>query len=138
MAEQLEIHAELQGEPHLITQEKMVAFERVVWQRPPNVHSDPAAAKQEGMPRMIASGQNVLALLHRLLHTQFGDGWIRGGTIRARWVGTVFVGDVITPFAQVEQITQHDGRRRAELAVWCVNQDGKKTAVGKAQAYLDA
>jgi len=134
--QELEIGAQLVGEPHLMSEEKMMSFERTIWVRAPNVHSDLAAAKQAGMSRKIASGQNVLAFLHRLLHVQFKDGWTRGGKIKARWVGSVFVGDVITAHATVEKISHEDGRKRVALAVWCVNQSGTKVAVGEAEACI--
>lgn len=117
-----------------VTVEKMVDFERVVWERGQNSHNDPAAAQRDGLKRTVASGQNQMAFLHELLERGFGDGWVYGGSISVRYVRPVCAGDRITPHAQVGAITREDGRDVVALAVWCENQDGHKTAVGTARA----
>jgi len=136
MGKKLGIGVELDGDPHTITEEKLVAFERVIWHRVANVHSDPEVAKKVGMSRTIASGQNQLAFLHQLMEAHFGDGWVYGGKIATRWVCPVYVGDVITPRACVQEISEQDGRKRVHMEVWCTNQSGTKTALGTAQAYM--
>jgi 3-hydroxybutyryl-CoA dehydratase len=136
MGKELNVGAELSGEPHTITQDKLVAFERVIWHRVANVHSNSEVAKKVGMSKVIASGQNQLAFLHQLMETRFGDGWIYGGKISARWVSPVYVDDVITPCALIKEITEQDGKRRAHMDIWCTNQSGTKTALGSAEAYL--
>jgi acyl dehydratase len=136
MGKELKVGAALDGDAHTITEEKLVAFERVIWHRVANVHSDPAVAKKVGMSRTIASGQNQLAFLHQLMESTFGDGWIYGGKIAARWVSPVYVDDVITPCALVKEITEQDGRQRVRMDIWCTNQAGTKTALGSAEACL--
>jgi 3-hydroxybutyryl-CoA dehydratase len=136
MGNQVKVGTELDGASHTITEEKLVAFERVIWHRVANVHSDPVVAKKVGMSRTIASGQNQLAFLHQLMESTFGDGWVYGGKIAARWVSPVYVDDVITPRALVEEISHVDGKTRVHMNIWCTNQAGTKTALGTAQAYL--
>ncbi len=115
-----------------VTMEKMVDFERVVWERGQNSHNDPAAAQRDGLKRTVASGQNQMAFLHELLERGFGDGWVFGGSISVRYIRPVYAGDRITPNAKVSAITREDGRDIVQLDVWCENQDGHKTAVGTA------
>lgn len=136
MGKRLSVGEELTGAPRLMTEQKMVAFERVIWHRVANVHSDQDVAKKVGMSKIIASGQMQLAYLHEMMETHFGDGWARGGKIAARWVCPVYVGDTITPHARIAELAVDGGRTRAKLDIWCTNQAGTQTALGTAEAYL--
>jgi acyl dehydratase len=118
----------------LVTPEKMVEFERVVWDRGLNSHSDPEAAQRDGLARPLASGQNQMAFLHELMERNFGDAWVYGGKISVRYIHPVYGGDRITPNGTVTEVTEEDGRTRVVVAIWCENQDGKKTAAGTARA----
>src|SRR3546814_5999736 len=69
-----------------VTEEKMVEFERVVWDRGSNSHSDPVAARKDGLVRPLASGQNQMAFLHEMLEKNFGDAWVYGGKISVRYI----------------------------------------------------
>ena len=97
MGQMLTVASELKGSAHSITLDKLLAFEKVVWQRDANTHSDIEVAKQRGMSRLIASGQNQLAFLHELLEDKFADGWISGGKISVRWLRPLYVDDAVTP-----------------------------------------
>lgn len=136
MGTAITIGAEITSAAHSISQEMLIGFERVIWTRVANVHNDPAAAKRVGMERTIASGQNQLAILHQMMEEHFGDGWVRGGKISARWVSPVYVDDTITPHGRVLAVEDASGRKRVELTVWCQNQSGAKTGTGTAQAYV--
>ena len=114
--------------------DKMVEFERVVWDRGSNSHSDAEAAKRDGLSKPIASGQNQMAFLHELMERNFGDAWVYGGKISVRYIHPVYAGDRITPHGTVTEITEVDGKPRVTLMVWCENQDGHKTAAGTAYA----
>jgi acyl dehydratase len=114
--------------------DKMVEFEKVVWDRGRNSHSDPEAAKRDGLTRPIASGQNQMAFLHEMLERNFGDAWVYGGKISVRYIHPVYAGDRITPNATVTEITEVAGKPRVTLMIWCENQDGQKTAAGTAYA----
>lgn len=72
---------ELVSTSRIVTFEKMVEFEQVVWNRGSNSHSDPEAARRDGLARPIASGQNQMAFLHELLERNFNDAWVYGGTV---------------------------------------------------------
>ena len=45
----------------------------------PTIHNDQAAAAREGLPGPIAVGPQVAALIYRMMHACFGEGWIVGG-----------------------------------------------------------
>ncbi len=122
----------LQAVARQVENAKMVEFERVVWDRGQNSHSDPEAAKRDGLSRQIASGQNQMAFLHEMLERNFGDGWVYGGKISVRIIHPVYAGDRITAHGAVTEVSEMDGKPRLTLQIWCENQDGQKTAAGTA------
>jgi acyl dehydratase len=124
------------GVSRQVSWEKMVEFERVVWDRGATAHNSRDTARQGGIGRVFASGQNTLAFIHELLERRFGQGWVNGGKISARWVKLVYENDWITPYYQVEDIEIVGDRRRAVLKIWAENQDGEQTAIGTASAFL--
>lgn len=136
MGTAIDVGTEITSASHLISHEMLVAFERVIWTRVANVHNDPAAAQRVGMARTIASGQNQLAILHQMMEEHFGDGWVRGGKIAARWVCPVYVDDTITPYGRIMSTESIEGRQRVEIAIWCQNQTGAKTGTGTAHAFV--
>jgi acyl dehydratase len=125
----------LTGRARQISELHLVDFERVIWERVANVHSDPEVAKKVGMERPIASGQNQLAFLHEMLQSRFGDGWVRGGRISVRWLKPLYLGDVVTPMGSVSTVEVQGSRTRVAMEVWCENQDGDRTAIGTAEAW---
>jgi acyl dehydratase len=137
MGKEITIGMEFDSAPHLIDNEKLVVFERVIWSRVANVHSDPAVAKRVGMSKTIASGQNQLAFMHQLMEENFCKGWTQGGKISASWVHPVYVGDTIQAKARVISIEDIDGRKRVGMEIWCENQSGIKTGRGTSHAFLD-
>ncbi len=130
-ARKLQIGEELPTFVRHVSEDKMVEFEHVVWNRGSNSHSDPEAAKKDGLARPLASGQNQMAFLHELLEHNFGDNWVYGGSISVRYIHPVYGGDRITPHAVVRAIVGDGARQHVELDVWCENQDGIKTAAGR-------
>jgi acyl dehydratase len=121
----------LDGVVRQVTMEKMVEFEKVVWDRGKNSHSDATAARRDGLKKPLASGQNQMAFLHEMLEKNFGDGWAYGGRISVRYIHPVHAGDRIAAQGEVVEIETVDGRERLRLDVWCENQEGEKTAAGK-------
>jgi acyl dehydratase len=131
---QLKVGDRLETFSKPVTEPMMVEFERVVWDRGKNSHSDPDAAKADGLSRTIASGQNQMAFMHELLEKNFGDAWVYGGKISIRYIRPVYAHDVLTPNAVVTDIIEEDGKLRVLLDLWCEKQDGNKTSIGTASA----
>ena len=134
MPVELRVGDRLQAVTHEVTHEKMVEFEKVVWDRGRNSHSDINAAKADGIQRTIASGQNQMAFVHELLEKNFGDAWVYGGKISLRYIHPVYSGDQLTATGLVTEVGEVDGKPRVTLQVWCENQDGRKTSAGTASA----
>jgi acyl dehydratase len=134
MAAQLKVGDRLQPVTHEVTNDKMVEFEKVVWDRGRNSHSDINVAKADGIQRTIASGQNQMAFLHEMMERNFGDAWVYGGKISARYIHPVYAGDHLTANGLVTEVGVVDGQPRVMLQIWCENQDGRKTSAGTASA----
>jgi acyl dehydratase len=134
MAAQLKTGDRLQAVTHEVTDDKMVEFEKVVWDRGRNSHSDINVAKADGIQRTIASGQNQMAFLHEMMERNFGDAWVYGGKISARYIHPVYAGDHLTANGFVTEVAVVDGKPRVTLQIWCENQDGRKTSAGTASA----
>ncbi len=134
MAAQLNGGDRLQPVTHEVTNDKMIEFEKVVWDRGRNSHSDINVARADGIQRTIASGQNQMAFLHEMMERNFGDAWVYGGKISARYIHPVYAGDHLTATGLVTEVTMVDGKPRVTLQVWCENQDGRKTSAGTASA----
>ena len=134
MAAQLKVGDRLQPVTHEVTNDNMVEFEKVVWDRGRNSHSDINVAKADGIQRTIASGQNQMAFLHEMMERNFGDAWVYGGKISARYIHPVYAGDKLTANGLVTEVGMVDGQSRVTLQIWCENQDGRKTSAGTASA----
>jgi len=134
MATQLKVDDRLQAVTHEVTEDKMVEFEKVVWDRGRNSHSDINVAKADGIQRTIASGQNQMAFLHEMMERNFGDAWVYGGKISARYIHPVHAGDHLTANGLVTEVAVVDGKPRVTLQIWCETQDGRKTSAGTASA----
>lgn len=134
MARTLNVNDRLEPVTHEVTVDKMVEFEKVVWDRGRNSHSDINVAKADGISTTIASGQNQMAFLHEMLERNFGDAWVYGGKISVRYIHPVYPGDRLTANGFVTEVIEVDGKPRITLQVWCENQDGRKTSAGTVQA----
>lgn len=134
MATELKVGDRLEPVTRDVAEDKMVEFERCVWDRGRNSHSDINVAKADGIQRTIASGQNQMAFLHELLERNFGDAWVYGGKISVRYIHPVYGGDRLTANGTVTELKDEDGKTRVVLYLWCENQDGRKTSAGTAQA----
>jgi acyl dehydratase len=134
MAAPLKVGDRLAGFTREIEEQKMILFERVVWDRGSNSHSDPEAAKRDGMSKVIASGQNQMAFYHELLERNFGDAWVYGGRISARYIHPVYPGDRLTPHGEVTEVAEVDGKPLVIVKLWVEKQDGTKSSVGTAWA----
>ena len=134
MATELKVGDRLEPVTRDVAEHKMVEFERCVWDRGRNSHSDINVAKADGIQRTIASGQNQMAFLHELLERNFGDAWVYGGKISVRYIHPVYGGDKLTANGTVTELKEEDGKPRVVLQVWCENQDGRKTSVGTVHA----
>lgn len=103
-----------------------------------NLHTDTAKALEAGLPDIIVSGTQFEGLLLSHLTELFGGHWYRSGRLEAKFVRSVFIGDVVSPVATVLDI-ELDGKQAVfHLDVACERQDGEKALVGQARVDVPA
>jgi hypothetical protein len=105
-----------------------------------NLHSDPDAARREGLAGPAASAPQLFALVHRQMMMCFGRGWLAGGRIDVKMIRPVYVGDFTTANGRVVGITLDESTgeplRRVECEVWVERLGGEKAMVGTASGLL--
>jgi acyl dehydratase len=69
-----------------------------------------------------------------MMERNFGDAWVYGGKISARYIHPVYAGDHLTANGLVTEVAVVDGKPRVTLQIWCETQDGRKTSAGTASA----
>src|ERR1700680_1335937 len=101
------------------------------------LHTDEVFATQgAGYPTVFAHGMLTMAMTGRMLTDYVGDGrLVRFG---GRFTAQVWPGDTLSARATVQRVREENGHTVADLAVSCVNQDGKEVFSGDATARVDA
>ena len=91
------------------------------------IHTIDEEAEKAGLPGIIAHGMWTMGNLSKLFTPYYEDGFIQDYKVRFR--GMVFLNDVITLQATVEEINE----RRIDFKVVATNQDGKEVIKGNVQ-----
>ena len=115
-----------------ITPEQMFVFSVGV----PNIHTDRTIASQIGLPTPIAQGLMSTSYLSELLADFFGFGWFESGWTSHAFIRPVSAGDTITVQAKIQDKREEENGTRVFLEVWCHNQLGDLTTVGRASALV--
>ncbi len=98
------------------------------------IHLDEQAARNGGLPGVIAHGMLSMAFLGQML-----TGWVPQRAIRGfstRFSAMAFPGDVITCKGVVAAKRQEDGEKLVDLEITAENQKGDKTLIGQATVAL--
>ena len=127
-----ERHELVYGEGHLVKE---------AWPQR-NIHSDPEAAQREGLPAPVGSAPQFFAMLHRMMLTAFGRGWVAGGKMSVKMIKPVYPEDFTTGKGFVtglalEEQPDKSTRVRAHCDLWVERRDGTRVMVGTASALLD-
>jgi acyl dehydratase len=101
-----------------------------------NLHTDLGFAKACGLPSVGASGTQYQGHLCELFLDLFGEAWLRTGSMTAKFIALVDVGDVLQSKAVVTSKALADGHVRLTFDIWCENQRGAKVLVGTATGLL--
>jgi acyl dehydratase len=116
-----------------IAQRKIDAYSGV---RPRSIHTDEGWARQKGFRGPLAQGMMSTAYVSELMTQLLGAGFVTGGTMSMTFIMPVYVGDRLTVHGVVTDVRPENGVTRVVVEVWCVNQQGEKTAVGTASGRL--
>ena len=116
---------------HRVTQEQLARYAEASGDGNP-LHLDAAFAAGTPYGRPIAHGMLVLAFVSELLTQEFGEAWLRGGRLKARFRAPVFPGDVV----RAEGRLKSAAHGVAVYDVSATNQDGVQAITGEASAPL--
>jgi acyl dehydratase len=119
----------LEGRPKSVTLERMRLFSD--WPAK-NIHTDEETARAAGCPAPIASATQNMGHLCELMLDNFGEDWLRTGTLNVAFLRPIYAGDTITCRAVVRGSEPDGARTRYTLDVVAENQHGAPVTVGRA------
>ena len=121
----------------IITRERIVQFSNYEpFDDLSKIHTEIDAAKNFGLPDIIAEGIMLLAYFSEMLTNYLGEGWVEGGKLSVNFVKMVLPGDSLTIKSIIKEEAAEGPHRRLALEVWCENQNGEKVAAGTASGLL--
>ena len=97
-------------------------------------HIDSDFARRAGLPDVFVHGMLSFGVLTRVVTQWHGIARLR--SFGARFVSLTNVHDTITCSGKVIELYDHDGEKRARVAVTATAQDGRQTLAGEAVVTL--
>lgn len=107
---------------------------RAMWY---NQHTDPEDARRHGHSDAVVQGLCSAAYISEMCVNFFGASWLTTGRLSTAFIRPVVVRDAITASGLVKRFEEEGGRQRLCLDVWCKNQRGELTTVGRASALVE-
>lgn len=103
-----------------------------------NLHTDATAAQRDtGMKQPFASGRMSLGYATEMMSRFVGlDVFSRTGKIDFKFIKPVMPGDTITVRGKVSEVKADDRGVLVTVDIYCENQKGEKTSVGRGSAVL--
>jgi 3-hydroxybutyryl-CoA dehydratase len=105
----------------LVTQEKINAYADASGDYNP-LHIDPEFAVNTELGGTVAHGMLILAYLSEFMTQNFGENWIRDGSLNARFKGAAYPGDTILVSGKITSVEYEDQYILVECDVLCSNQ----------------
>lgn len=103
-----------------------------------NIHSDPDAARNEGLSEPVASAPTIFALITRAMMTCFGKGWIEGGSTALKMIKPVYPRNFVTAKGVLREKRPEGEKIRYCFDVWVEDEELRKVVVGEATALVPA
>lgn len=100
------------------------------------IHIDEAFAATTPFKGTIAHGMLSLAYVSELMTAAFGESWLAGGKLRAKFKESARPGDTLTVGGKVDCLEQRDGVSYANCSIECRNQEGEVIVSGEAAVKL--
>jgi 3-hydroxybutyryl-CoA dehydratase len=118
-----------------ITQEKINLYAEASGDFNP-IHVDESFAAKTPFGGTIAHGMLNLAYVSEMMTSAFGQDWLSGGKLRAKFKESARPGDTLTINGRVNSIEQKDGVSYANCSFECRNQKGETVVAGETTARL--
>ena len=103
-----------------------------------NIHSDPDAARAEGLGEPVGSAPTFFALVTRAMMTCFGRGWVVGGRTSLKMIKPVYARNFVTAKGVLREKQVEGDSVRYLFDVWVENEARQKVVIGTASALVPA
>lgn len=103
-----------------------------------NIHSDPDAARAEGLTEPVGSAPTFFAMVTRAMMTCFGHGWVVGGRASLKIIKPVYARNFVTAKGILREKQREGDQVRYLFDVWVENEARQKVVVGTASALVPA
>jgi 3-hydroxybutyryl-CoA dehydratase len=114
-----------------ITQEKINLYAEASGDFNP-IHIDESFAAKTPLGGTIAHGMLNLAYVSEMMTAAFGQSWLSGGKLRAKFKEPARPGDTLTISGKIDCVEQKDGVSYANCSFECRNQKGEAMVAGEA------
>jgi 3-hydroxybutyryl-CoA dehydratase len=118
-----------------ITQEKINLYAEASGDFNP-IHIDESFAAKTPFGGTIAHGMLNLAYVSEMMGLAFGQSWLSGGRLSARFKASARPGDTVTINGKIDSIEQKDSVSYANCSFECCNQKGETIVSGEAVVKL--
>jgi 3-hydroxybutyryl-CoA dehydratase len=120
-----------------ITQEKINLYAEASGDFNP-IHVDESFAAETPFGGTIAHGMLNLAYVSEMMTSAFGQNWLSGGKLRARFKESARPGDTLTISGKINSIEQQDGVSYANCTFECRNQKDEVIVAGETAAKFSS
>jgi 3-hydroxybutyryl-CoA dehydratase len=120
-----------------VTQEKINLYAEASGDFNP-IHVDESFAVKTPFGGTIAHGMLSLAYVSEMMTAAFGQDWLSGGKLRAKFRESARPGDTVTIDSRIDSIAQKDGVSYANCSFECRNQKGETVVAGETAARLSS
>jgi 3-hydroxybutyryl-CoA dehydratase len=120
-----------------ITQEKIKLYAEASGDFNP-IHVDESFAAKTPLGGTIAHGMLSLAYVSEMMTLAFGQSWLSGGKLRAKFKEPARPGDTLTINGKVDCIERKDDVSYANCNFECRNQKGETIVAGEAIVKLSS
>jgi 3-hydroxybutyryl-CoA dehydratase len=114
-----------------ITQEKINLYAEASGDFNP-IHVDESFAAKTPVGGTIAHGMLSLAYVSEMMTSTFGQSWLSGGKLQARFREPARPGDTLTISSKIDCVEQQDVVSYANCSFECRNQKGEVIVTGEA------
>ena len=102
------------------------------------LHLDKEFATTTTFGDRIAHGMLTLSLVYEMMTSHFGLAWIESGSLKARFKGPAYIGDVLRSYGIVEKVSESKNIRFIECSVGIINErDDQEVITGTARLQTD-
>jgi len=120
-----------------ITQEKINLYAEASGDFNP-IHIDESFAAKTPFGGTIAHGMLNLAYVSEMMTSAFGQNWLSGGKLRAKFKESARPGDTMTINGKIDCVEQKDDVSYANCSFECRNQKGEVIVAGEAIVKLSS